>query len=314
MNNCLYCYQVIKDNYNNDFHPSCSKKLLGTTTPPLVDISFSQLEEIALNIVNKHISVTGVQPKLSLHLEKQKNILSRLTVVGVNGDFILKPPHHPFKDLPENEDLTMHLAETAGIHTAKHSLIRLASGELAYLTRRYDREGKKKLAVEDFCQLSERLTEHKYRGSLEKCGKLIDQFTENKGYDKQRFFELAIFCYLTGNADMHLKNFSLIESPFGGYTLSPAYDLVNTAIVMPEDHEESALTINGKKSKLKLQDFQKLASSLGIPVKVSDYIFDHFQKLLPIWQNWVQHSFLSPDMKEEYTQFIQQKFHELFKQ
>lgn len=113
---------------------------------------------------------------------------------------------------------------------------------------------------------------------------------------------------------MHLKNFSLIESPFGGYTLTPAYDLVNTAIVMPEDHEESALTINGKKSKLKLQDFQKLASSLGIPVKVSDYIFDHFQKLLPIWQNWVQHSFLSPDMKEEYTQFIQQKFHELFKQ
>ena len=145
MNNCLYCYQVIRDNHNNDFHPSCSKKLFGTTTPPLVDISFSQLEEIALNIVNKHISVTGVQPKLSLHLEKQKNILSRLTVVGVNGDFILKPPHHPFKDLPENEDLTMHLAETAGIHTAKHSLIRLASGELAYLTRRYDREGKKNL-------------------------------------------------------------------------------------------------------------------------------------------------------------------------
>lgn len=148
-----------------------------------------------------------------------------------------------FKELPENEDVTMHLAELVKMKTAKHGLIRLKSGELAYIIKRFDRYKSDKIAVEDFCQLSENLTEHKYRGSIEKIGKLVYTFTMNQGFEAQRLFELVLFSYLIGNADMHLKNFSLIENAIGGFELSPAYDLLNTAIVMPEDKEESALTI-----------------------------------------------------------------------
>src|SRR5690606_21260289 len=211
MKKCLYCYQQLNEN-ETDFHSSCAKKMFGTTTPPIIDFDLKQLEELAKQIIIKSVAVTGVQPKLSLDLEKQKGEPARLTLVGLNGDYILKPSSKEYAELPENEDLTMHLAELVKIKTAKHSLIRLHSGELAYLTKRFDRKNKEKIAVEDFCQLSENLTEHKYRSSIEKIGKLTHQFTVNNGFEVQRLFELVLFSYLTGNADMHLKNFSLIEN------------------------------------------------------------------------------------------------------
>lgn len=311
MNKCLYCYQPL-DKSENDFHASCAKKLFGTATPPVIDFDLKQLEELAKQIIIKSVAVTGVQSKLSLDLEKHKNELSRLTIVGLHGDYILKPLSAEYAELPENEDLTMRLAELVKIKTAKHSLIRLRSGDLAYLTKRFDRKNGKKIAVEDFCQLSENLTEHKYRGSVEMTGRLTHQFTTNKGFEAQRLFELALFSYLTGNADMHLKNFSLIENTLGEYELSPAYDLLSTALVISDDKEESALTINGKKNRLKRSDFDTLAASLKINEKSLQSIYERFNKVLSDWIAFTSQSFLSKKMQKNYMELLNAKHKKLF--
>ena len=306
MSRCLYCYKELNAN-ETDFHKACSKRFFGSATPPLLALDQEQLENLAREIVIKSIAVTGVQPKLSLQLEKSPDQAPRLTLVGLYGDYILKPPSKEYPCLPENEDLTMHLAESVGIRTATHSLIRLSSGELAYITRRFDRHNGQKIAVEDFCQLTETLTEHKYRGSVEKIGKLVRQFTTNKGYEQQRLFEVILFCYLTGNTDMHLKNYALIENPLGQYELSPAYDLLSTLLVL-SDEEESALTINGKKNRLKRTDFDSLAKALQINEKTVSAIYQRFAKALPTWQQWIERSFLSNEMKEKYTDLLIGKF------
>lgn len=311
MSKCLCCYQPLEKG-QQDYHPSCAKKLFGSAQAPVIDFNLKQLEELAKQIIIKSKAVTGVQPKLSLNIEKHKNEPSRLTIVGLHGDYILKPPSFLFKELPENEDITMHLAEIVKINTARHGLVRLKSGELAYITKRFDRNKGAKIAVEDFCQLSENLTEHKYRGSVEKIGKLTYSFTKNQGFEAQRLFELVLFCYLTGNADMHLKNFSLIENALGEYEFSPAYDLLNTAIVMPEDKEESALTINGKKSKLKRNDFNVLATSLKISDKALEAIYKRFEAVLPNWSSWIKQSFLSKETQLEYLELISEKHSLLF--
>ena len=302
MSKCLYCYKELSAN-ETDFHKACSRQFFGSATPPLLTLNKEQLETLAKEIIVRSIAVTGVQPKLSLQLEKTRNETPRLTLVGLYGDYILKPPSDQYPCLPENEDLTMHLAEVAGIRTAAHSLIRLSSGELAYITRRFDRQNGQKIAVEDFCQLTETLTEHKYRGSVEKIGKLVRQFTTNKGYEQQRLFELVLFCYLTGNTDMHLKNYALIENPLGQYELSPAYDLLSTLLVLL-DEEESALTINGKKNRLKRTDFDNLAKSLQINEKTVTAIYQRFAKILPTWQECIERSFLSDEMKKQYSDLI----------
>ena len=302
MPKCLYCYKELNAN-ETDFHKACSKQFFASATPPLLTLNKEQLETLAKEIIVRSIAVTGVQPKLSLQLEKTRNEAPRLTLVGLYGDYILKPPSEQYPCLPENEDLTMNLAEVAGIRTAAHSLIRLSSGELAYITRRFDRQNGQKIAVEDFCQLTETLTEHKYRGSVEKIGKLVRQFTTNKGYEQQRLFELILFCYLTGNTDMHLKNYALIENALGQYELSPAYDLLSTVLVL-SDEEESALTINGKKNRLKRTDFDSVAKSLQINEKTVAAIYQRFTKILPIWQQWIERSFLSAEMKKQYSDLI----------
>lgn len=309
MSKCLYCYKELNAD-ETDFHKACSKRFFGSATPPLLTLNKDQLEALAKEIIVKSVAVTGVQPKLSLQLEKTKNEAPRLTLVGLYGDYILKPSSEQYPCLPENEDLTMHLAEVAGIRTAAHSLIRLSSGELAYITRRFDRLNGQKIAVEDFCQLTETLTEYKYRGSVEKIGKLVRQFTTNKGYELQRLFELVLFCYLTGNTDMHLKNYALIENSLGQYELSPAYDLLSTLLVL-SDEEESALTINGKKNRLKRTDFDSVAKSLQINEKTVITIYQRFAKILPTWQQWIERSFLSTEMKKQYSDLIIAKLAQL---
>lgn len=309
--NCLYCYQQLNET-EQDFHSSCAKKMFGTKQAPIIAFNLKQLEELAKQIVIKSVAVTGVQPKLSLEVEKHKNELSRLTIVGLHGNFILKPPSPEYKELPQNEDVTMHLANLVKIKTAHHCLIRLRSGELAYITKRFDRNKKDKIAVEDFCQLTENLTEHKYRSSIEKVAKATQRFTTNKGLETLRLFELVLFCYLTGNADMHLKNFALLENALGEFELSPAYDLLSTALVITDDKEETALTINGKKSRLKKKDFDTLATSMNINTKVLDSIYAKFEKVLPNWIEFIKQSFLSKTMQKSYIELIQKKHYNLF--
>lgn len=304
--NCLYCYKMLNEK-EQSFHAPCAKKMFGTQQAPVIDFNLKQLEELAKEIVIKSIAVTGVQPKLSLEIEKHKNELSRLTIVGLHGNYILKPPSTKYEELPQNEDVTMHLASLVKIKTAQHCLIRLGSNELAYITKRFDRNKKNKIALEDFCQLTENLTEHKYRGSIEKIAKTIQKYTTNTGLEILRLYELVLFCYLTGNADMHLKNFALLENDLGEFELSPAYDLLNTALVIADDNEETALTINGKKNRLTKKDFDALALSMGINMKVLKDINDKFEQVLPDWIALIKQSFLSKYMQKRYIEFIQTK-------
>ena len=311
MKKCLSCYKELSEN-EIDFHSKCARKIFGSHTLPRIDFDSKQIEELAKRIINKSIALTGVQPKLSLNLINNKNKQSRFTIVDLEGNYILKPASNDYINLPENEDLTMHLADLVKIKTAKHTLIRLKSGELAYLTKRFDRKENQKISVEDFCQLSENLTEHKYRGSIEKISKLIYKFTQNSGFEAQKLFEIVLFNYLIANADMHLKNYSLIENEFNEYELSPAYDLLNTLILIPDDKEESALTINGKKDRLKIEDFDQLAKSLKISEKSLQSIYKKFVKVKLKWDEFIQQSFLNDDVKLEYQEIVNNRFKKIF--
>jgi serine/threonine-protein kinase HipA len=264
------------------------------------------MEELATQIVKSQMSITGVQPKLSLHLiyGSNKKESKRFTIVGLRGGYILKPPTKHYLQLPELEDLTMHLASIAKIKVVPHSLIRLQTGNLAY-------NKKMKLDLEDMCQLTERLTEDKYHGSYEKIAKAIMKYSANPVLDVVNFFEQVLFCFLTGNADMHLKNFSLILDATSGYILSPAYDMVATALVNPVDKEDMALTLNAKKKKIKRSDFITAFSSIRLDEKQQENIFTKMEKAEPEWINFIDISFLSNELKIAYKDLIKSRFDRL---
>jgi len=307
-NKCLYCYQENNSGVKN-FHPRCSKKLFGTEEPPVLDYSFSEMTKLAEKVISTSVTVPGVQAKLSLHLDKKGGKPSKLTLVGLWGDYILKPPTANYSQLPENEDLSMHLAELFKIVVVPHSLIRLKSGELAYITKRVDRDKKGKLHMEDFCQLSERLTEDKYKASMEQVGKLILKYSSNPLLDALTFFEVTVFSFLTGNSDMHLKNFSLLDYRNGMTGLSPAYDLLSTRLVIPEkdDNEEMALMLNGRKRNFKLNDFYVFGERLKLTEKQVQNSLNKFSKQMDNVLNFVDFSFLSADLKESYKELIQKR-------
>ena len=157
------------------------------------------------------------------------------------------------------------------------------------------------------CQLTETLTEDKYRSSMEKIGKQIARFSSRKGFDLLGFFEMALFAYLTGNADMHLKNFALLTTHANDIMLAPAYDMVSTRIAMPEDKDEAALTINGRKRKIKRSDFDSLAKSLQIPEKSVTNAYAKASKNLKELLEWINISFLSTKLKTEYKKIISEQ-------
>lgn len=312
MSNCLFCYQHLAEN-GQDFHASCSRKIFGQPTPPALTYSEEDLEGLAKEVIQSQTAVTGVQAKISLHIagNNKRGAEGRFTIVGLWGGYILKPPTGLYPQLPEVEDVTMHLAQIARIKTVPHSLVRLQSGNLAYVTKRIDRTKRGKLAMEDMCQLTERLTEDKYHGSYEQIGKAIQKYSATPGLDVVNFFEMVLFSFLTGNADMHLKNFSLLEQPGLGMTLSPAYDLVNTALVNPADEEEMALTLNGRKKNLKKLDFVAAMNTLKVEEKQQENIFNKMAKALPKWQELIDRSFMSAAYKEQYKTILAERMNRL---
>lgn len=308
MKRCLYCYEFLSES-EIDFHSSCSKKIFGSPLPPVMPYAEKDFDSLAKEVIQSRTALTGIQSKLSLHISSGEKDATqkRFTIVGLWGGYILKPPSLHFPELPEVEDLTMHLAKAAKIKTAPHSLIRLSSGNPAYITKRVDRLKKSKLAMEDMCQLTERLTEHKYQGSYEQIAKTVQKYSATPGLDVINFFELVLFSFLTGNADMHLKNFSLLEQPGLGMVLSPAYDLVNTALVNPADEEELALTLNGKKNKISKQDFTVAMSALKIDEKQQENIFNKLFHAFPTWIQLIEKSFLSNDYKRKYAEILNER-------
>ncbi len=309
---CLYCYELLRES-SSDFHEACNKRFFGQLKTPQLAYNLEDLQNLATQIVQSQMAVTGVQAKvsLSLHKKEEKNIVKKLTIVGLYGDYILKPPSAYYEQLPELESATMHMATVCGLDVVPNSLVHLHDGTLCYVTKRIDRTRKGKLHMEDMCQLSERLTEDKYKGSHEQVAKLVLKYSSNPLLDVSNFYEQVLFSFFTGNSDMHLKNFSLVEKENLGMVLSPAYDLVPTALVNPTDVEELALNLNGKKKKLKYNDFLVAYESAGLSKKVLDNTLKLFKYCKPEMLKVLSKSFVSDRYKASFSLLLDNRFSQL---
>ena len=312
MKKCLCCYQPLHDG-EVDYHPRCAKRFFGQSVAPCLPYTRKDINKLAQVVVESHTTVTGVQAKLSMDLEHDANgRAQRLTIVGVMGRYILKPQTERFEYLPEMEDLTMHLAEIARIPTVPHALIRFADGELNYITRRIDRtDDGRKLPMEDMCQLAGKLTEQKYQGSYELIAKLIDRYSSVPKLDIVNFWEQVVFSWIVGNADMHLKNFSLYSEKVGKYVLTPTYDQVSTAIVMPEDSDQLALPLNGFQKKLLSMDFAQAMEQSGLNRQMVQRIFNRFIPLKEKWFACIDASFISEQQKTQFKELISNRIETL---
>lgn len=308
---CLYCYEELTRNDSKDYHEKCSITFFNLSDAPTLPYSLHEMSELAKNVIERSISVPGVQPKLSLTLinETIQNVKNaRLTIVGaLGGNYIFKPPSSFYPEMPENEHLTMRIAETFGIKTVPSSLIRLQSNELAYITKRIDRtEDGNKIHMLDMFQILDAVD--KYKSSMEKIGKALDSYSSNTLLDKLNFFELTLFCFITGNNDMHLKNFSMICSNKNKWTLAPAYDLLNVTIVNPDDTEELGLTLEGKKKKLNRENFESLGLKLGLNKKQIEGVFKKLKNNKAIAIKWIKKSFLSIELQEKYIDVLEKRY------
>ncbi len=313
-NNCLFCYNEL-DKKEVNYHSKCSRLLFSSVETPSLDIDVHDLEKLAATFLSKHNALTGVQKKLSLSFyPEQKTQHNRFTVVGaLGGNYILKPPTDEFPEMTEIESLTMLMAQRCGIQVATCGLIPMKNEKLAFITKRFDRIKNIKIACEDLCQLSELLTEQKYNSTHERAGKIIRKFSSFPGDDISRYFELIVFSFLTGNADMHLKNFSLLTDKNRITRLAPAYDLLSTRLLISvkEDKEEMALSMNGKKSNLKRLDFDLLAYNLKVPEKSSAYIISKLLGEMQKMKELIERSFLSFKVKEEFKNILESRANRL---
>ena len=310
MSKCLYCYQELEKG-QVDFHPGCARKFFGSDTAPILPYTRDNMSELARQVIRTSASVTGVQAKMSLDVNRgSKNEPAKFTIVGLWGKYIFKPQSGRYPCLPELEDLTMKMAEAAHIRTARHTLIRLADGELGYLTLRMDRGRKgEKISMLDMCQLSNRLTEHKYYGTYQQLADVIKKYSSAPMLDVQRFWEVVLFSWITGNSDMHCKNFSLLDTGNGEYALSPAYDLLAVLLAAPEDTEEMAMsfTVGGAKNGFDRNTFMTAFTQSGIPVAVANKMIERLTSYRPLWTKLISQSFLPEKMKDAYCHLLNRR-------
>ncbi len=310
----MYCYKEVDG--GADYHPSCARKLFGSNRVPIIPYTRDNIDELALQVLETSTSVTGVQPKLSLDINKgDRNEPDKLTIVGLWGNYILKPQSPVYQQMPELEDLTMKLAESAGIATAKHGLIRMADGEMAYITRRMDRGvNGEKYSMLDMCQLTNRLTEHKYFGTYLQLAETIKSYSISPMLDVQRFWEIVLFSWITGNSDMHCKNFSLIDDRGVGYQLSPAYDMLAVLLTGIANNDELAMPLKGKVimddtpiTGLTGQMFKDAMVISGISEKVAQKIIHKIAGYKVSWYEIIDSSFLCESKKEEYKSLVEER-------
>ncbi|MDO4939010.1 MAG: HipA domain-containing protein [Lachnospiraceae bacterium] len=281
---------------------------------PKIELSNDMLETLVIQNTKNGASVTGVQKKLSLNIDTGKDGI-RLTLVNCPAGYILKPQVEEFECLPEAEHLVMCMADATGIATVPHALI-WCEDELAYITKRVDRiyasPKIKKLAMEDFCQLDLRLTADKYKGSYERCSKIVREYSDKPGIDMAELFMRLVFSFVTGNSDMHLKNFSLIEGTDSGrYVLSPAYDLLPVNVIMPEDKEEYALSMNGKKQNIRRKDFIVFAEGCDMPRTSAEKMIAKVLSMEAVYINMCKESLLSEHLKSELIELIKKRCEKL---
>lgn len=309
--NCFCCGKPLKTENDNGWHKACIKRFFGTAHIPEIEIDEKALESLAAQSTSKGLTVPGVQKKLSLHLSTD-NHNPRHTLVNYPTGYILKPQVKEFECLPEAEQLVMCMAEATGISTVPHALIK-SGDKLAYITKRIDRVFEKTetkmLAMEDFCQLDLRVTADKYKGSYERCAKVIGRYSSQIGLDMAELFMRLVFSFVVGNSDMHLKNFSLIETDESSNTfvLSPAYDLLPVNVIMPEDTEEFALALNGKKMHIRKKDFFVFAEECGISKASAEKMIAKIVSMKPKYIDMCNGSLLPYHLKERFAELIEQR-------
>lgn len=280
-------------------------KMISPRLGHLNDLPYTatELRQEAVNRAKK-LSIQGVQPKLSATVSV---VNQEFKIVDQFGTYIIKPQNDLFPQLPENEDLTMRMAKVFGLDVPFHGMVYAKDGSLSYFVKRFDRHGKgKKYATEDFAQLTGNTRNTKYRFTMEKLVPVIDEFCSFPAIEKADFFKRIIFCYVTGNEDMHLKNFSLITKS-GKTTLTPTYDLLNSSIAIKNPEEEIALTLKRKKSNLKASDFTDYYAKerLQLNEKTITVILEQMQEAIPKWKELIEISFLSENMKEKYFNLLE---------
>lgn len=309
MTRCLYCYKELGDG-EIDYHKKCTKAFYGLEKPPVLAYRLDEMELLAKQSIQNSITVPGVQPKLSLGWIK--DVLAdghqgRLTILdALEGNYILKPQNALYSQMPENEHLSIKLAELFKIKIVPSAMIRLMTGELCYITKRIDRntDGSKNHMI-DFMQILE--LENKYKGSMELVGKKIGELTSNTLLDKRRFFELAVFNFVIGNNDMHLKNFSMFKDNILGWVLSSAYDLLNVKIILPQDKDDTALLLGGKRRNFTIGYFNRFAEILGLNEKQIQTIYKRLEQWQPKALQLIMKSFLNENNKLAYTALIEER-------
>lgn len=300
MNKCLVCFTPLESGHGSAYHKKCVKALFESPIVPDIDLDMQALAEAGLSLLKSSGTVPGVQKKLSV--DRTPGEPRRLTLRALGGRYILKPPVDEYPHLPENEAFCMELATRLGFPTAPHGLVRVADGTMVYLSRRFDRppDGTK-LPQEDFCQLCQRPSADKYKGSLEAASRVL-AYSRQAGLDAVRFLEINMLAWLMGNADLHLKNFSLYCPAPDRWQLSPAYDLVSTALVLPDDTDETALTLNGKKSHLTHRDWLAFSKKLGVPLKVFNNLIQHVLRAWPDVEALCRASFLPEEQQASFLE------------
>lgn len=317
---CLYCHKPLKDG-EKDFHSHCARKFFGRSEAPILPYSRDNIDKLALKVIESSMTLTGVQPKLSLDINKgDHHQPDKLTIVGLWGRYILKPQSDKYISMPELEDVTMNMAAAAGIETAEHSLIRMCDGEIAYITKRMDRDSDGgKFSMLDMCQLTNRLSEHKYMGSYIQLARTIRSFSAANMLDVQRFWSIVVFSWITGNSDMHCKNFSLIKTDNTiGYHLSPAYDLLSVLLTGIEDPDELAMPLTDGKNE---QDgfiggydrmkFIEAITESGIGERYAAIIIDRLKQCRDKWFSLIDESLLSDTLKSRYKALINMRLEKL---
>jgi len=307
MNTCPITYLPCEATYSEKGLKQISPKL--TNLNPL-DYTAEDLRYEASVRASK-ISIQGVQPKLSAVISLKEE---KFNIVDIHGKYILKPQHHIFKQVPENEDLSMKLAALSGIEVPLHGLVYSKDGSLTYFIKRFDRLGRnKKVAVEDFAQLAGLSRETKYNYTIEKLIGLVDTYCTFPVIEKAKLYNRIIFNFLIGNEDMHLKNYSIIIKESKA-ELSPGYDFLNTTILLKGDIEETALKLKGKNKNMNrelLVDYLG-AERMNLASKIIDNILSNFSFRKTDYEKMIGASFLSDKNKEKYKLLIDRRFSVLY--
>lgn len=298
---CLCCGKPLINDNENYWHQKCIEEFFDTRQIPIFLFTDFEVDDLANKNLDVGTSVTGVQPKLSLEIKTSKK-LKRKTIIN-ESNYIVKFGDYSGKSLPQYEQLTMVLAKIAGIDVVPNSLI-FSNDKYLYITKRIDRNGTEKYPMEDFCQLCEKQTEHKYDSSYEYCYKKALHYSDQKTIDSVKFFNLILFSYLVGNTDMHLKNFSLINKG-NGYQLAPAYDLLPTEIIANQN--EMALSLNGKRKNITKNDFLVFGETIEIKKEIIRRLIDKMLSNKQKWIDAISRSILTDNQKKEFIGFIDQK-------